>query len=251
MSRYLYTLLLFFAFYCSAQAQIVRVDTVKNQYVYVKAKTDKTVPLQSDYSYSLGIKAFSIEQFPKILNQVDDSDFQKNGFTGLIFKFNDNQISYRISGSYLEKDYSFRNECVDCEQVDGRLSDFTAKLGFEKSLIYARLQPYFGIDLGFRKNLFKGSAKDASTTPYTAPYDTKAEKNAAFVSPILGLKLNVIDRLTLAAEASLDLTYSYERQEKNYQDASRTRSVVRYNKWEFLNKPLGMLSLQYNFGFAY
>jgi len=68
------------------------------------------------------------------------------------------------------------------------------------------------------------------------------------MSPNFGLKINVISHITISAETGLDLLYSYEKQEKVYQDASRNRTFNEYKKWEFVLKPLTMLSIQYNFG---
>lgn len=76
----------------------------------------------------------------------------------------------------------------------------------------------------------------------------KVQKSGATVSPLAGVKLNVVDHLTIAAEATLDLYYYYDRQEKN--TGASNASLNKYYKWSGILKPLGMLSIQYNFGYS-
>ena len=98
---------------------------------------------------------YGIEEFPKVLNQEGSNEYMRPFLSGLIFKYNDNQISYRLSGSFYSDDITFKNQCAQCEEANGKLSDNSLKLGFEKTFIYANLQPYFGFDAGFRRNTFK------------------------------------------------------------------------------------------------
>lgn len=246
-----YTILFLIFFSVSSFAQIVRIDTLtgsKSNYVRKKGVGPKT---QTEFLYSAGLGLFSYSQYPKILNEVDDDQHIGAYLNSLMFKFNDNQLSYRLSGSYFQKNIEFKNDCPECETTSGQMKDVILKVGFEKNLTYTVLQPYFGADIGFRRNRFFGKSKNAGTTKYTVPYDVKTEKTGGLIAPFIGLKANIYGNFTLAAEAALDSYYSYETQEKNYQDTYRTRSFTKTYRWEFLSRPLSTLSLQYNFGLSH
>ncbi|WP_207423491.1 hypothetical protein [Desertivirga brevis] len=241
-------LLSFLLFPFLSQAQIVTIDSVKapaRKPVIQKMRSQKL------YSYSLGVKLFSYEELPQILNQVNNTNFQREYVSGFIFKFNDNQISYRVTGNFFSDDVAFKNDCEECEEAKGKLRDNALRLGFEKNIIYGNVQPYFGFDLGYRRNSFKGSSSNATSLNYTTPYDVKTQKNGFSISPLVGIKFNVIDHITIAAESSLDLLYSYEKQERAFRDGNFTRTVNNYSKWEFLLRPVGLLTLQYNFAEKY
>ncbi|WP_051189794.1 hypothetical protein [Daejeonella oryzae] len=237
--------LLFSAFY--SNAQIVKIDTVKSRSIYKKS-TSSFANFQAEYNYSVGLKFLSIEQLPKILNATDPGEYYSSKLNGLMIKFNDNQISYRISGSLFEKDISFENECKDCEQTTGTVNDLQIKVGFEKNITSSRVQPYFGFDFGFRNNKFKGESLNTGLVNNRPSYDVNTEKNSVVASPVAGLKINLVNHLTLSGESGIDFMYSYERQTKALQDASRTQTFQKFNKFEFLTRPLAFLSLQYNFG---
>lgn len=200
---------------------------------------------QNDYSYSAGIDLFSYREYPKLLNEVRNSEsYRVSGFKGLTFKFNDNQISYRLLGAiYSNNDYSFKNMCTDCETVTGKFRQFTTKLGFERNIIYGLIQPFYGLDLGFKKISFSGTSRDQGNTPL---YDVEIEKNGGVIYPFLGFKVNFIKaRLTFSAEAGIDMLYSHDKETKI---TANSLTVDNYKRWGFYNKPLGMLGLQYNFG---
>jgi hypothetical protein len=199
------------------------------------------------YKYSVGVKLFTIDQFPKILNDENSADFKELYLNSVFFKFNDNQINYRFTGSYYKDNITFNNECIDCEIVTGELTDFTIKTGFEKVLSYSTIQPYFGFDIGFRKNRFKGTTMDAQVSTFSAPYDIIAEKNGGVLSPVLGLNLNLVNHFTIGLETSMDVLFNYERQEKTSKEDSRMQTFKKDNNWEFLLRPVAV-SLQYNFG---
>ena len=249
MKFIVYSLLVLLTNTIPSIAQIVKIDTIKSTYVY-KKQASGTIG-QTEYIYSLGLKLLSIEQLPKILNQTNSTNYISSSLYGLMFKFNDNQISYRLSANYLSKDdFSFMNECDDCESIKGELSDLSLKLGFEKNINYSTIQPYFGFDLGFRKNKFKGKASNAGSLNYTTNYDVTAEKIGGLLSPVLGIKFNLIPHFTLGVESGVDAFISYERQEKTYLDAQRTRTFKNKNNFELLIRPLSLLSIQYNFEHA-
>jgi hypothetical protein len=80
------------------------------------------------------------------------------------------------------------------------------------------------------------------------PYDVVAEKSGVLIGPMIGLRLNIVDHVTVSTEAVFDLFYSYEKREKTFRDAGRTRTSQNYRRVEFLTRPLASFSLQYNFG---
>src|SRR5690606_5028122 len=110
-----------------------------------------------DYCYTVAIRTYGDEQFLQVLNHADQL-FQYTYFNWFLLKYNDNQIGYRLQGSYFDRDISFDNKCEGCERADGRFQNTTIKLGIEKSINYARLQPYLGADIGFMAQKFKGSS---------------------------------------------------------------------------------------------
>lgn len=232
-------------FVCSVNAQIVKVDTVKPTYKY---KPASKLAINNEYMYSIGLKLLTIQQLPKLLKQVDANNFYTSGLTGLMFKINDNQISYRLFADVYNKNHSFRNECADCEIVDGKLTDYSIKVGFEKKITYSRLQPYFGSDIGFRATRFSGDARNAGQVNFTSPYDVTNLKNGIVLTPLVGFKFKINSEFTIIAESAFDLLYSYETQEKMYRDLARTRTFQKYNKWDFLIKPINIVGLQYNLG---
>ncbi|HEX7367631.1 MAG TPA: hypothetical protein VF273_11070 [Pelobium sp.] len=202
---------------------------------------------QSDSNYSIGLKLLSIAEQPKLLNEVRDNyTFYTSGLNGLMLKINDNQISYRFSGnSFKKNDYSFNNECSNCEIVKGKYSSLDLKMGFERSLIYSRLQPYYGMDFGYKKVDFEGFSNDKSTN--FALYDVNIEKNGFMVTPFLGLKFNFLRSLTLAAEAGFDFIYTSDKEIKTPTNTTAT-STANFNRWQYNLRPLAQLNLQFNFG---
>jgi hypothetical protein len=206
-----------------------------------------TAQSQSDSDYSFGIKAFSIEELSKLMNEVKlKSSYQTFQFNGLVFKVNDNQISYRFQINTLKKDdYSFKNECITCETVTGKFDELNLRIGFERNITYTRLQPFYGIDLGYKTGKFNGEALDSKTNLFL--YNVSIQKNGATVYPFIGVKFNIIKSLTLSAESGIDFLYNYEKEIKSTKNNVVTSSNG-FKRSRFINKPLGMLSLQYNFG---
>lgn len=230
------------------QAQTIRIDTITNS-----RKSQKYATMTSPrlYTYTIGLNAFSLEEFPKIFNQTNTNDFISTPLRGAFVKINDNQISYRLSASFYSDDITFRNECEDCEVATGKLKDFSAKIGFEKNFIYGILQPYLAFDIGYRRNSFNGAVESGTIQNYTNPYHATSLKNGLSMSPNFGLKFNPINHFTIGVETGIGLLYSYEKQERVYQDANNTRTFNDYKKWEFLLKPVSAISIQYNFGVMY
>ena len=231
----------------SAICQVIRIDTVKTERVIVKKRRGE-MEIQNSYSFTAGVPVFGIEQFPKILNQTNSSALHQTYLNGLLFKYNDNQISYRFAGTLTNETTTFNNECADCEVTTGKIQDYQIRAGFEKSILYTRIQPFFGAEIGYRSNKFKGFSQAVGSSYAVTPYDVVAEKRGAVLTPLAGLKFNLIDHLTLNTEAGFDIFFSYERQKKTYRDANRTRTLQTYSKLDFLPRPLASFSLQYNFG---
>jgi hypothetical protein len=201
---------------------------------------------QSDSNYSLGLKFMSIEEFPKFLNEVRiNPKLNNTTFNGLIFKVNDNQISYRFQVSnFKNNDFTFDNECADCEVVRGKFTDLNLKMGFEKNLNYTRLQPFYGLDFGYRRITFVGEAKNTGTSAFL--YHANINKHGATIYPFLGLKFNIIKAITISAESGIDFLFTSDKEIKSTNN-NAVQSVNNFTRWQIASKPLGMLSLQFNF----
>ncbi|WP_316829796.1 hypothetical protein [Pedobacter aquatilis] len=200
----------------------------------------------ADYNYSFSVRGFSMMQLPKILNQTNAQDYTKMAANGGVLKFNDNQISYRISGNYFrDKNVQFVNTCETCEIAKGTVTDYSFKIGFEKNFNYSRIQPYFAFDIGYRSNRFTGTLSPANSMVGTTSQSADATKNGLVMSPAIGFKINIIPNLSIFAESSLDFNYSYEKQDIT-QPNQGARTINTYNKWEFLLNPV-LAGLQFNF----
>ncbi|EDM37200.1 hypothetical protein PBAL39_05358 [Pedobacter sp. BAL39] len=199
----------------------------------------------ADYNYSIGVRGYSLMQLPKVMNETNSSKTTSTYFNGGVFKFNDNQISYRISGSYLKASKRFFNDCSTCAEINGDVTDYFFKVGFEKSLNFSRIQPYIGLDLGYRFNKYEGISRNINTMRAdagmsTAPRDVKATKSGLLVSPLLGIKINPISILSVFAEVNLDYFYSYERQDAVTQDLENTRTLTKTHQSEYLINPVSV-----------
>jgi len=205
---------------------------------------------QSENNYSIGINLLSYGEVSKLLKEVRSAESYKTArFNGFIAKFNDNQISYRlIANRYFEKDYVFYNECRECEYIKGKYTSYEIKIGFEKSIIYAKLQPFFGFDVGYKSITFNGRATDLKTINTKGNYQTEIQKKGSVLYPFIGLKYSPINHLTLSAESGFNVFLNFENQIKRYDDADKTITNQYISQWEFLNQPLGIFSIQYNFG---
>jgi len=200
----------------------------------------------ADYNYSVSLRSFSLMQLPKVLNQTNTQDYTKMYGNGGILKFNDNQISYRISGNYYRStDFQFQNTCETCEIGRGKITDYSFKIGFEKNFNYSRIQPYFAFDLGYRSNRFTGTLRPADPIVGNTNQSADATKNGMVITPSLGFKINIIPNLSIFAESSLDFNYSYEKQDITPSNPAN-RTVNTYTKWEFLLNPVSA-GIQFNF----
>jgi len=197
-----------------------------------------------DYNYSIAVRGYSLIQMPKILNQKNEEKFTEAVFKGGMLKINDNQISYRLSGNYLKKEVRLVNNCLNCEEANGKLTDYSFKIGFEKNINFSVVQPYFGFDMGYRYNKFVGTLRAKSPmAAVLGPDGAEASKSGFTMAPVLGMKVNPIPQVTLFMESNLEFFYSYERQETVGPDQART--FKKFNKWEFLLNPVSV-GLQVN-----
>lgn len=204
--------------------------------------------MSGDYNYSIAVRGYSIMQMPRILNQKEVENFKDVSFHGGLLKFNDNQISYRLGGSYMKRDVMLVNNCATCEEANGKMKDLNLSIGFEKNLNFSRIQPYFGVDFGFRQNKFDGvmeSKNMMASRAVSGPGGVEASKTGFTAAPLIGIKINPLPQVTLFAESSIQWFYSYERQETVAQDVNNTRTFNKYNKSEFLLNALSA-GIQFN-----
>lgn len=201
--------------------------------------------MNSDYNYSITVRGYGSMQMPKLFNETDPVRYINTYFSGLMVKFNDNQINYRLGGSYIKQSKTFYNNCNNCDIVNGDVTDYTFKVGFEKNMNFARVQPYIGADLGYRFNRFVGIAENVNTLKAEQasavkfpPVKMETSKNGFILSPVIGIKVHPTPQFTVFVESSLDFFYSYERQEGVTEDANNYRSFTRTNKSEFLLNPI-------------
>lgn len=241
LMKRLLSFLFFISSYMLSFGQVTRIDTVSYKPIVIPTNSQKSH--SSDFLYSIAVRSFALEQFPRLLDQTANEHFFSSAFNGLMFKFNDNQISYRISGAHYNNDISINSSCNNCEDINGKLINTTIKIGFEKNLTYTRIQPYFGIDLGY------------SNQKYTSDEDalnrTIDRKNAALASPFIGVKLNILPFITVSAESNMTVAYSFQKTERNQFSEIPSSNITDKKRWEYFFAPVGILSLQFNFGSLY
>ncbi len=237
-----------------ALAQVTKIDTVAYPDPILPKK--RKYNFNTDYWYTVAVRAYAYEQFPSILNQPSGQPFQTSYLNGILFKVNDNQIGYRLQAAYFDKDISFDNECDGCATANGGLKNTTVKIGVEKTVNYSRFQPYFGTDIGFMIQRFNGIVG-----PIANP-TVKAEdsKNALLVSPLVGFKIYVVPRLAVGVEANFTMAYTYQKSnqyarlkdsEGNYTDKVEYETIPNQTKryrWEYFFAPVAAITLQYSFG---
>lgn len=195
--------------------------------------------LNGNYNYSLSLTGFSNMQNPKIFNQ-DDQKYINSYANGIMLKLNDNQINYRIGAGFLQKNVAYSANCINCDIANGKITDYTFKIGFEKNLSYGWLQPYFAFDLGYRYNRFKGIMNTINSQQATsATYHAQDTKDGFTTTPILGVKLNPSEKFTFFAESGFQLFYAHGRQ--------LTTSDNSYNKGQILINSVAV-GIQAHFG---
>lgn len=203
--------------------------------------------VNGNYNYAIAFKGFTIMQLPKIFNQ-DEQKFVIGGLNSGMIKFNDNQINYRVSGSYLNQSLSFGNDCTNCDVPNGKVKDYTFKLGFEKNMNYALIQPYFALDMGYRFNQFQGMMNSINNKRNIAAVNALEDtKTGITVGPVIGFKINPTSRISFFAEGSIEFYYAYVRQTTILQDDSGFKTQNKFNRGEFLLNPVSV-GIQLHFG---
>lgn len=190
--------------------------------------------VDGSFNNSISIRAFGIMQVPKIQNDSKKDNYINNSLNSITLKFNDNQISYRLSGSYL-------NDNIDVMESDngsGEVRDYSIKMGFEKNFNYGIVQPYFVTDLGYRSHEFEGIIN--------AGTGTKVTKHGFILAPGFGLKLNVLKQLTFFAEGNIEFFY-FQNKHESTPAGSTARNISKNYQSQFLLNPLNT-GLQFHFG---
>ncbi|MEE1885468.1 hypothetical protein [Pedobacter flavus] len=199
----------------------------------------------SNKFYSVGTKAIRLSQMPKLLNQVNNFDYKTTYVDNIFFKVLDNQINYRFSASYFDTNYTFKNQCNTCQEGDGSLKDLAFKFGFEKNVNYSVVQPYYGVDLGYKNNNFNGTIRDMNSA--TPLQNAEIIKNGLTISPVIGFKFNLNPNVLIFAESSFDFYYNYEQRE--IVDSSNGALILanKFTRMEYLLNPVSA-GIQINFG---
>ena len=202
---------------------------------------------QSNSTYSIGFNAFSYLQLPGIENQ-DPLKYITTKFNGGLFKIDDRQINYRLSGRFTAQSVDFKSNCKNCYLINGKVTDYAIKMGFEKNLNYSSIQPYFAFDIGYRYNRFKG-LRDFIDLQRTIALTDQMEtiKNGLTLSPALGLRITPVEQLSIFAEGSFDLYLSHLRIQTVAQNTAAQRTETSGSKKEFLLSPV-TVGLQFHLG---
>ena len=190
--------------------------------------------VDGSFNNSLSVRALGIMQVPKIQNESKKDNYVNNYLNSIMLKFNDNQISYRLSGSYYKDD-------IDVSESDngrGEIQDYSIKMGFEKNFNYGVVQPYFVADLGYRSHEFEGLINNS--------VDTKVSKHGFTFAPGFGLKLNLLRQLTIFAEGNIEFFYFQNKLERT-QEGSTDRNINKNYQSQFLLNPLNT-GVQFHFG---
>ncbi|SEK67062.1 hypothetical protein [Parapedobacter koreensis] len=222
-------------------AQVTRIDTVN--YPNPTIPKRKQYNFNTDYWYTVAVRAYAYEQFPQLLDQPSgQSASLGSAFNGILFKINDNQVAYRLQAAHFNNEITFDNECDGCAEVTGKFQNTAIKVGAEKSVNYSRFQPYFGGDLGFMMQTL-------NTKGYDANVFAEDNKNALLFSPFIGAKFYVVSRVAIGIEANFNIAYTYQKINA-YADNTFTGEPeqTKRHRWEYFFSPVAAVTLQYNFG---
>jgi hypothetical protein len=189
--------------------------------------------MDGSYNHSIGIRVLGIQQMPKIKNDSQKENYVNGYFNAITLKFNDNQINYRLSGSYYKDDIDVR----ESDNGRGEVTDYAVKMGFEKNFNYGMVQPYFLMDLGYRSNEFDGVLGSST--------QTNVSKQGFTLSPGFGIKVNVAKMLTIFAEGNIEFFYFQNKLEST--DGAANRVMSKNYQSQFLLNPLST-GIQFHFG---
>jgi hypothetical protein len=189
--------------------------------------------MDGSYNHSIGIRVLGIQQMPKIKNDSQKENYVNGYFNAITLKFNDNQINYRLNGSYYKDDIDVR----ESDNGRGEVTDYAVKMGFEKNFNYGMVQPYFLMDLGYRSNEFDGVLGSST--------QTNVSKQGFTLSPGFGIKVNVAKMLTIFAEGNIEFFYFQNKLEST--DGAANRVMSKNYQSQFLLNPLST-GIQFHFG---
>lgn len=218
-----------------ALAQVTRIDTV--QYPNTELPKQHTRTFNTDYLYTLGLKIYGHEQFLPLLHQPDDGSYLNTYFNGLTLGFNNNQLTYRLQASHYRNDGFGSRPCADCDEAVGRFRNTALKVGLQYHLNYLRVQPYLGADLGAMIQRHElGFATTEGTT------ELVGRQVAALASPFVGVRMFIIPKVSLAAEANFNVAFGSQKTSGGM-DGERTSHA-----WQTFYAPVAGITLQYHFG---
>lgn len=190
--------------------------------------------VDGSFNNTVSIRAFGIMQVPKIQNESKKDNYMNSYLNSITLKFNDNQISYRLSGSYLDDEI----DISESDDGSGKIRDYTIKMGFEKNFNYGVVQPYFLTDVGYRSHEFEGVINTSTAT--------KVTKHGFTLAPGFGIKVNVLRQLTLFAEGNVEFFYFQNKQELTPAGTTQ-RNINKNYQSQFLLNPL-FTGIQFHFG---
>lgn len=190
--------------------------------------------VDGSFNNTVSIRAFGIMQVPKIQNESKKDNYMNSYLNSITLKFNDNQISYRLSGSYLDDEI----DISESDDGSGKIHDYTIKMGFEKNFNYGVVQPYFLTDVGYRSHEFEGVINTSTAT--------KVTKHGFTLAPGFGIKVNVLRQLTLFAEGNVEFFYFQNKQELTPAGTTQ-RNINKNYQSQFLLNPL-FTGIHFHFG---
>lgn len=192
---------------------------------------------EGNYNYTIGLNSFSLVQLPKILQQKAIDQHVQMWVNGGFIKFNDNQIGIKLSGySFNDRKYAFVNQNDGAEMARGHLKDYAFRVGFEKNFNYAILQPYIGLDLGYRHNQFEGDmTPDNSLKP---SYTAFSQTDGMTIRPAVGFKINMTKHISVYANSSVEFYLAKETITKVGMLGATGDQVNRVSSFQTLTNPV-------------
>jgi len=219
----------------TALAQVTRLDTVQHPNTVLSKQQTRT--FNTDYLYTIGLKMYGHEQFLPLRQQTGNDRFVNTYFNGLALGFNNNQITYRLQASHYRNDGFGDRSCADCEEVVGKFRNTAIKAGMQYHLNYLRVQPFFGMDLGAM--IQRDELRFVATEGASTLIDRQV---AALASPFVGLRMFIIPKVSVAAEANFTVAFSSQKTSGGMEDKRTSHA------WETFYSPVAGITLQYHFG---
>src|SRR3546814_16393649 len=89
-------------------AQVTSIDTI--DYPDPVIPKSNTYNFNTDYWYTVAVRAYDYEPFPQLLNQPSGQPSHSSYLNGLLFKLNDNPISHRPQAAHFPNKTPFNNK---------------------------------------------------------------------------------------------------------------------------------------------